>query len=289
MNYRGVTLTLLSIKLAFLLFCFMSFVSANTTFVGTYSLTAYVLDLPSSIDYASTRTNGGNIQTYYGIYTNTSLWMKSDMEFTGTYEGSPASMRWEDWEEYYDAYERLVLHTVRSELKVDGYVESWSGRDELGNYVGYYPTPNDIIKADINDQWNYTYERRAYKNGKYEETHTYEVEIVVKDFPTKVVEAGTFSTVRVEAVEWKDEVLNSKCVKWRKLSDGKLIAHESYELEDGEWNLLMIRELKSEVESIKTSTNGLPIAVIAGIAVVAVCLVSFLAYIFLKRRKNACT
>jgi len=48
----------------------------------------------------------------------------------------------------------------------------------------------------------------------------------------------------------------------------------------------MKRELKSEIEADGTQTNILPINVIIGIALVAVCLVSFLAYTFLKRRKK---
>jgi hypothetical protein len=290
MEYKEVTLSIFLVMLGFSLLCFIPFVSANTIFVGIYRATSYSFEPPSSTEYTVTRTSGGSIQTYYGIFTNTSLDVFSDMELTGSFKGYSSSWKIEDKENYYDANERLILGTAKLVTKLNGKVESWADRSEYGNYIGNYPSRNDIIKAHIGDQWNYTYEQREYEDGRYEETHICKVEIVVKDFPTKVVEAGTFSTVRVEKIEWEDEVLYSRDIKWRRLSDGKLVSHESYDWEDGEWSLFMKEELISEkeTEATKEPTEGLSISTIAiiGTAVVVISIASFLTYRLLKRRKK---
>lgn len=283
-----VALTLLLIMLIYPLFCLTLSVSASTTFVGTYHLTSYSFEPPSSTNYILNRTSGGNIQTYYGNYTNTTLETTSDWELTGSYRGYSASWKFEDCQDYYDAEGRLILQTDTAIIKLNGNVESWVTRREYGNYVGYYPTPNDIVKAGTNDQWLYTYEERDYENGEYKETYTYKVEIVVKDFPTKAVEAGAFSTVQVEVTEWEDEALYSKRIKWYRLTDGKLIAHESYDWEDDQWNLFIVCELKSE-KVLVVSGGGLPTGVIAGIAIAFVTIACFVSYRFLARRKEAAT
>lgn len=287
-----VTLTVFLVMLSFSLLCFISLVSASTTFVGKYRITSYSFEPPSSTEYILTRTSGGSVQTHYGIFTNTSLDILSDMEFSGRRDGYSGSVKWEDMEWYYDANGKPILHRGKTTIKLNGEIESYSDRWEYGNYTGYYPAINDLIKADIGDKWTYTYERRVYEDEKYKETHLSEREIEVKDFPIKGVEAGVFSTVRVEEIEWEDGFLDTKSVVWRRLDDGKLIFQETYFQKEGEWRLLMKRELISEeekeIDGTKEQRDALPISVIAisGSVLIAVITVSFLTYRLLKRRKK---
>jgi len=225
----------------------------NATLVGTYCTTSYVFEPPSSADYTMTRTSGGSLQTHYGIYSYTSLDIISDMELSGNFEGSYGSWESKDVKLYYDDNDKLILQTGKNVLRLDGEVRSYSYSWEYGDYTGNYPAPSDIAKAGIDDQWNYTYETRVYENGEYEEAHTYEVEITVKDFSTKAVEASTFSTVRVEEIVRKDGLLDAKSIKWRRLTDGKPVYHENYDWKDEEWNLFGKEELKSEEEGPPTS------------------------------------
>jgi len=283
MECKGVTSTLIVMILT--LPCFMSFVSAGTTFLGRYEVTVYSFEPPSSAEYTQTHTSGGSVQTHYGIYTNTSLYISSDIEFTGSFEGYSESWKYEDRKQYCDANKRPILYTVKIVAKkLNENVESWSALWEYGNYIGNYPNRDDIIKADIGDQWTYTYEQRYYEDGKYEETHMIKVEITVKDFPTKIVEAGIFSTARFDEIEWEDGVLDSNKIIWRRLSDGKTVAHEWYQWENGEQHLSTKQELISEKET--GGLSSIPLIAIAGTAVVVIIIVSFLTYKFLKRRKK---
>jgi len=87
----------------------------NATLVGTYCMTSYAFEPPSSADYTMARTSGGSLQTYYGIYASTSLDIISDMELSGNFEGDFGSWESKDVKLYYDDNEmgRLVLiHTL---------------------------------------------------------------------------------------------------------------------------------------------------------------------------------
>jgi hypothetical protein len=116
------------LMLTFSLPCFISLASANTTFVGRYRITSYSFEPASSTEYILTRTSGGSVQTYYGIYTNTSLDILSDMEFSGRRDGYSGSVKWEDMEYYYDADGRPILHRGKTTIKLNGEIESYSDR-----------------------------------------------------------------------------------------------------------------------------------------------------------------
>ena len=222
--------------------------NTNQTFVGKYLETDYMFEQPSSTQYLISRTNGGTVQTHYGTFTNTTMELTSDHLFVGKYEGYSMSAKHQNEVRYYDENKRCIL--VESSLTVQLEEKSRTSlqKGELGHYTGYVSS-TDMIKANIGDKWNYSYEVRLYEDGVYNETTTTKVEVTVKYFPSKIVQAGAFSTVHIEAIFWDNDVLTTKIVRWLGIVNGKKIAEENYERNNGQWVLSTKMELLSETDT----------------------------------------
>jgi hypothetical protein len=270
---------------------FMAEASNSTLFYGVYRATAYNLNQPSTDDYSMTVMLGGTVQTYYGVFANTTLERRSDVEFTGIMGDYSASIKLLDAETHYDEQERMVSDFYHSVITLDDQVQSTAMFREYGNYSGIFLTKKEMLEANMDDVWNYSYEARSYENGNYKETLRIAISVTAIDFPTKVVAAGSFSTLHIEQIQSTDGVQDNKYNKYYDLQTGTLVYLESYDWSNGKWVLLMKRELMPNTEPIQEQQEGflgtnLPneygYTIIAG--VVAVIAVS--AGVIIYRRKH---
>lgn len=222
----------------------------NQTFLGKYLETDYTFfEQPSSTQYLITTTNGGTVQTNYGTFTNTTVELVSDYMFVGKYEGYSMSSKHQAVASYYDVNEKCILVEHSLTLQSEGKSRTSLLRGEFGKYTDGYDSLNDITTGDIDDKWSYSYEERWYENGVYDETIVSKVEVTVKDFPTKIVQAGTFSTVHTEVIIWDNDRISTKVDEWLRIVDGKTIAKETYERNNEQWILSTTKELLSETDT----------------------------------------
>ena len=256
----------------------ISISDSNRTFWGKYRETDYLLKPSSSVEYLESRANGGTVQTYYGTYINTSVCFFSDKEFRGTYEGYSLINQEQNQAAHLDMKGYLLLSESKSVVSLNGKIYSHFSKTECGNYNGGYPTQNDIFNANIGDSWVYSREERYYEDGQYNETSIAKYEIIVKDFPTKVVSASAFSTVHTEGTIWINDTLSTKYDKWTRLTNGKSIAYEQYYWEADKWTISSKTELVSETDSsiILPADNSVYFGIV--ILALALPLASFLVY-----------
>ena len=257
-------------------------VDPNSILWGKYRETDYVLEPPSSVEYIERHANGGTVQTYYGTYMNTSVSFFSDEEFTGKFEGYSLSNKAQNQVAYFDMYKTPISWEQRTVISLNDHIRSYLSKTEYGNYSGNYPTQNDTRNAKVGDSWTYTREERYYENGQYNETSTVKYEFALKDFPTKVVSAGAFSTIHTEATIWSNNALSMKYDRWTRFTDGKLIAYEQYYWDNDNWNISTKTELVSETDGninlpIEDSRGFSTYYLIAALGV-TLPLVSFLVY-----------
>jgi hypothetical protein len=82
-------------------------------------------------------------------------------------------------------------------------------------------------------------------NGNYNGTSHDTDQITVIDFPTKVVQAGTFATVHTEDIQSVNGTLFTKTESYISKNNGQTIYLETYQYDQNSWSLIAARELIS--------------------------------------------
>jgi hypothetical protein len=277
------------------------YASQISGFYGEYKGTAYYIGQPCSDNYIQSYLDGGTIQTYYGVFNDTSLQQSSDEQFSGSVNGVKEEVQLLGTQLYYDSQNVPISMSLRQITTIGNQIQSQSLLHEYGNYQGHFNNEVDFLAGSIGQQFTNAYEQRNYVNGNYNDTSQISHQITIIDFPTKIMEAGTFATVHIEDIQTTNGIQNTKTESYISKNNGQTIYSETYQYNQNSWNLIVTRELISLSQpslspspTVEPSPSASPVPIVESfasnnlviISLVVIVVIASISLVYFKRRKS---
>ena len=223
---------------------------ANTK-LGVYEFRFYFAQFPIYFEFAGiTEMSEGTtnqIESEYGSFNNVTTIEHAPFTMSGS--GLDGTLSFKAMKTYIDTYGREIGSFNIMEFNITGIgsfrIEMHSFR---GNFIGSYPSLDEIFEASPGTIWNYSYEEMVSGDFSSQDTNQPQLQnptndqgppdpltnksivIQLENFETKTVTAGTFDCVRLNESSYENGTYTGSRILYRTLlgSESLLVLQEDY-------------------------------------------------------------